>query len=574
MDPLANSATYPLKAALTQYIHDMTWQTTAAQYLEERDKSIPKEYLLTLPPADDVLDVKDYPTLPGVLSPLELEITQSLTVTQLLEAIKAGRYTALQVTEAFCHRATIAHQLTNCLTELFFDKALERARELDEYYEKTGKTIGPLHGLPISLKDQIEVEGTNFTMSYVGWVGNKAKHNAVIADILLAQGAVLYCRTNMSQGLWFGEGYNNVYGRTLNPFNRNVTCGGSSGGEGALIGLRGSLLGVGSDIGGSVRIPAAYQGLYGVRGSYARIPYCKASNSLFNLLGQEMVRSVLGPLTVSVDGLKTFYKAVLDAKPWELDPWTPRMPWSDSAYNLVDHGNGEKLCFAIMWDDGVVKPCPPYERGMKEVKDALLAAGHEVIDWTPYKSAEARDLLMRFFTADGGYDLKKQLALSGEPQLGSILERGVPELSAHEVFDLCYRRSAFVKDSLDYWNATTSQTTTGRPVDAIIAPACGGPPQPHDGFMWLGYTGFCNLNDYTASILPATQVDPARDPKPSRTDFIGEDDRKTYEQYDPVFMKGAPCSLQIIGKKYEEEAVIRMTEIADAALKQYRGGRT
>ncbi|WVW85900.1 hypothetical protein I302_107938 [Kwoniella bestiolae CBS 10118] len=540
----------------------MTWQGTASQFLQERDKAIPSEYLLTLPPAEDVIDVKDYPTLPGILSPLELEITQSLTVTELLEAIRAGKYTAVQVTQAFCHRATVAHQLTNCLTEFFFDKATLRAKELDDHFQKTGKTV-----VPISLKDQIEVEGTAFTMSYVGWIGNKAKHNAVIADILLAQGAVLYCRTNMSQGLWFGEGYNNVYGRTLNPFNRNVTCGGSSGGEGALIGLRGSLLGVGSDIGGSVRIPAAYQALYGVRGSYARIPYCKASNSCE---GQEMVRSVLGPLTVSVDGLKTFYQAVLGAKPWELDPWTPRMPWSDGAYNLVEHGGGDKLCFAIMWDDGVVKPCPPYERGMKEVKEALLGAGHEVIDWTPYKSAEARDLLMRFFTADGGYDLKKQLALSGEPQLGSILDRGTPELSAHELFDLCYRRSAFVKNSLDYWNATVNQTSTGRPVDAIIAPASGGPPQPHDGFMWLGYTGFCNLNDYTSSILPVAQVDPELDPKPARSEFHGDDDRKTYNQYDPVFMKGAPCSLQIIGKKYEEEAVIRMTEIADAALKKYR----
>ncbi|WWC68261.1 uncharacterized protein I206_102184 [Kwoniella pini CBS 10737] len=540
----------------------MTWQDTAAQYRAERDKLFPKEWLLEVPPSDDVLDVREIPTLPGILSELELEITETLTVTELLEAIKNGEYTSLQVAQAFCHRATIAHQLTNCLTEVFFDKAFARAKELDGYYAKTGKTV-----VPISLKDQIEVEDTNTTMSYVGWIGRKAKHTAVIAELLASQGAVFYCRTNMSQGLWFGEGYNNVFGRTTNPFNRDVTCGGSSGGEGALIGLRGSLLGVGSDIGGSVRIPAAYQALYGVRGSYARIPYCKASNSCE---GQEMVRSVLGPLTVSIDGLKTFYKALLDAKPWEFDPWTPRMPWSETAYNLVDHGEGNKLCFAIMWDDGVVKPCPPYVRAMKELKEALLAAGHEVVDWTPYKTAESVALLSRFFTADGGYDLKKQLDLSGEPQLGGILDRTATELSAHELFDLCYRRSAFVKDSLDHWNATVNQTSTGRPVDAIIAPAGGTPPQPHDGYMYIGYTGFCNLTDYTASILPVAFVNPEIDSKPARDDYLSEADQKIYEQYDPQFMKGAPCSLQIIGKKYEEEAIIRMTEIADAALKKYR----
>ncbi|WRT64467.1 uncharacterized protein IL334_001399 [Kwoniella shivajii] len=555
----------------------MTWQEAAAEYRATRDANIPKEYLITDLPSNDVLDVKDYPTLPGVLPALDLEITQTLTVTELIEAIKEGKYSAVQVTEAFCRRAVLAHQLTNCLTEVFFGKAISRAKDLDEYFEKTGKTVGPLHycicskfailSVPISLKDQVEVEGTNFTMSYVGWIGKKASHSAVIAELLSSQGAVFYCRTNMSQGLWFGEGYNNLFGRTTNPFNRNVTCGGSSGGEGALVGLRGSLLGVGSDIGGSVRIPAAYQALYGVRGSYARIPYCKASNSSE---GQEMVRSVLGPITASIDGLKTFYKAVLDAKPWEHDPWTPRMPWSESAYALADHGNGDKLCFAIMWDDGVAKPCPPYVRALQQAKDALIAAGHEVIDWTPFKSAESGELLMRFFTSDGGYDLKKQLALSGEPQLGGVLDRSKGELSAHELFDLCYIRSGHIKDALDHWNATVSKTSTGRPVDAIIAPAAAAPPQPHDGHMYIGYTGFCNLNDYVSSILPVAHVDPSVDTKINRDDFLSDTDRQVHEQYDPALQAGAPCSLQIIGKKYEEEAIIRMTEIADAALKSVR----
>ncbi len=88
-------------------------------------------------------------------------------------------------------------------------------------------------------------------MGYVGWINKPAEQNAALVDILLAQGAVPYVRTNVPQTLMWGETHNNIFGRTVNPFNRNVTCGGSSGGEGALIGLRGSLLGVGSDIGGS-----------------------------------------------------------------------------------------------------------------------------------------------------------------------------------------------------------------------------------------------------------------------------------------------------------------------------------
>jgi amidase len=78
------------------------------------------------------------------------------------------------------------------------------------------------------------------------------------------------------------------------------------------------------------------------------------------------------------------------------------MPWSDDAYNLRDHGSGGKICFGIMWDDGAVKPLPPYTRALEMTKKALLAAGHEVIDWKPYKSEEAAEILGRVFTADGG----------------------------------------------------------------------------------------------------------------------------------------------------------------------------
>ena len=140
-----------------------------------------------------------------------------------------------------------------------------------------------------------------------------------------------------------------------------------------------------------------------MRGSYARIPYAKASNSsegqfwiLFltyqppsepgqrrgdhdtNNVGQEVVNSILGPITTSLDGLKLFYQAILSAKPWDYDPWTPRMPWSDDLYHLSEHGGeGGKLTFGIMWDDGVVMPVPGYKRALDEVKAALIAAGHE-----------------------------------------------------------------------------------------------------------------------------------------------------------------------------------------------------
>ncbi|GFZ51690.1 Acetamidase [Saitozyma sp. JCM 24511] len=529
-----------------------SWQTIAASKRARNAALIPTEWLLPSPPSSEVRNVINIPRTCGVLTDKEAEITEQHSVSGLVGEIAKGTYSAVEVTTAFCKRAAIAQQLTNCLTEVFFDKAIERAKELDEHYAKTGKTVGPLHGLPVSLKDQIEVKGTEFTMSYVGWVGKVAEHDAVIAELLLKQGAVFYVRTNMSQGLWFGEGNNNVFGRTLNPFNRNLTCGGSSGGEGALIGMRGSLLGVGSDVGGSVRIPAAYQGLYGLRPSYCR---------------QEIVRSVLGPLTTSLDGLKLFVQSILAASPWEHDPWTPRMPWSHEAYSLRDHGGeGGKLCFAIMWDDGVVKPVAPYTRALEETKKALLAAGHEVIDWEPFKSAEAGEIISAVFNADGGRDIRHQLSLSGEPQLGAVLSRTASEMGVYDFFALCHRRTGFIKDALDHWNGTVSRTSTGRAVDGIIAPASACAPSRHDAPMYIGYTSFSNLADYATAIIPVTQVDPAVDVAPPAHEFRNEQDKFNYEQYDPEYYRDAPISLQVIGKKYEEEAVIRMTEIIASAL--------
>jgi Asp-tRNA(Asn)/Glu-tRNA(Gln) amidotransferase A subunit family amidase len=165
-----------------------------------------------------------------------------------------------------------------------------------------------------------------------------------------------------------------IFGRTMNPYNRSLTSGGSSGGEGALISLKGSPLGVGTDVGGSVRMPANFCGIYGLRPSYNRLPYAGATNSLE---GQDSIPSVVGPLSGSVAGLKALTKAVIDQKPWLKDPEVLRKCWDEDAYKLAEHGRGKNLCFAVMWDDGRTVPHPPIIRVLEYTKNALIAAGHK-----------------------------------------------------------------------------------------------------------------------------------------------------------------------------------------------------
>jgi amidase len=141
-------------------------------------------------------------------------------------------------------------QQTNCVTELLPERALSRAATLDSYFLAHKKPIGPLHGLPISVKEMIGMKDLGLNAGYVAWWGKMATEDAHVLQILWNAGAVFHARTTQPQSMMHLETDNNLYGVTVNPYNRDVSAGGSSGGEGALIGMRGSCLGIGSDIGG------------------------------------------------------------------------------------------------------------------------------------------------------------------------------------------------------------------------------------------------------------------------------------------------------------------------------------
>ncbi|KAL5589039.1 hypothetical protein FOBRF1_015567 [Fusarium oxysporum] len=249
----------------------------------------------------------------------------SLKTVGILNAVSKQELTTTRVVGAFCQRAAVAHQVSNCLHEIFFDQALERARYLDDYFAKHGTTLGPLHGLPISLKDQFHVKGVDTTMGYVGWIGGNlgidpGKTHTVESQIvteLLSLGAVLYCKTSLPQTLLFGETKNNIIGQTLNPINQNLSCGGSSGGEAALMALGGSLVGVGTDIGGSLRIPAGFCGIYSIKPTSNRLSYRDVANTN---PGQDTYRSAIGFMATSIDALEVMFKAVLGREPWLKDP--------------------------------------------------------------------------------------------------------------------------------------------------------------------------------------------------------------------------------------------------------------
>ncbi|KAG6382122.1 general amidase [Boletus reticuloceps] len=516
-----------------------------------------------------------FPETCGLLTPRELAITNE-DVNTLLKRLSSGEWSAVEVTIAFYKRAIVAQQLVNCLTEIFVERALARAAELDDALKKTGKIVGPLHGLPISLKDQLCIKGLETTIGYVSLIGEYADKNAVLVDILEECGAVLFVRTNVPQTLMWAETLNNIFGRTTNPYNRSLTAGGSSGGEGALVALKGSPIGVGSDIGGSVRIPSAFCGVYGLKPSYGRVPYGGALNSLE---GQDSVLSVFGPITSSISGLKTFMEAVIKAKPWLRDPLAVRKKWDEAEYQLKDRDNGRKLCFAIMWDDGVCVPHPPITRALKRVQEVLTNAGHNVIAWYPIEHRRLGNLTV----CDAVLQLSENEArhrsfqerdlgcrLSGRFRLGYLSERRAPYRHYGSGRKSSYCRIFRARKAASLHISSGKFRKRGKisaPLDAIICPASPYAAPPHGHSKFNHYSVVWNALDYTASIFPVTTVDPAIDVKQPRESFIDAFDREVYDMYEPETFHDAPICLQLVGRTLEEEAVIAMTEIVDAALK-------
>lgn len=406
------------------------WKKTAQEKRDSVNALIPKEWRISSVPSPEERRDVTGAFIQQYLDKKEIEITETDAV-GIVKQTSSGEWTAVEVAKAFCHRAAVAHQLVSCLHEIFFDAAISNAESLDKYYGENKKPIGPLHGLPVSLKDQFHVKGVETSMGYVGWIGTfqgkkgtgKEKvYESEMVKELRDLGATLYCKTSVPHTLMCGETVNNIIGYTFNPKNRNLSSGGSSGGEGALIGLKGSPVGFGTDIGGSIRIPSAFNGLYGIRPSSGRLPYEGMANSMD---GQNSILSVVGPLATSPGALKLVIQGLLSKQPWLHDPLVHEIPWRDEAeqavLDITKNGKG-KLAFGVIRHDGCCAPHPPVARAVDIVVKTVEKLGHKVIEWKPTVShGKLGEICLECWGFDGGADVRKDFDISGEEPAPQIL---------------------------------------------------------------------------------------------------------------------------------------------------------
>ncbi|KAF2868014.1 amidase signature domain-containing protein [Massariosphaeria phaeospora] len=523
-----------------------SWESIAQTAQHHRDATLAQ---INPPlPSIDTLPLNSTPVPRTVLTDSELHITESAPET-LISHLASGTLTSTAVTSAFLRRAALAQLLTNCVTELLPPAALARAAFLDNYFREHGKPIGPLHGLPVSVKEHIGMEGLTLDAGFVAWHDRVAEENAHILDVLWAAGAVFYVRTTQPQTLMHLETDNNLYGVTVNPFNRNLSAGGSSGGEGALLGMRGSCLGIGTDIGGSIRSPAAANGIYGFRPTSYRLP---VSGWSATMQGAEHIVPVIGPLSTSLAGIALFTKTLIDAQPWRREPSLVPLPWNPHPQLATLPSGTKVLKIGLLLDDGVVRPHPPVLRALRSVAEKLAEVeGVQVVEWTPYRHEWAWTVISSLYFADGGREERDAIDASGEPwrPLTTFIlkENGnVKALSVKEVWDWTWEREKY-REYARKWGD----------VDVILCPAGPGVALPHNCARYWSYTSQWNLLDYPAVVAPVTKVDPAIDL--AKPDYVprNEQDEYNYQLYDePQRYANAPVSVQLVGRRYEDEKVL------------------
>ncbi|CCT61178.1 hypothetical protein IAQ61_005000 [Plenodomus lingam] len=538
------------------------WQPIARRKQEERDARIPSAWKLTSLPGSHITHYTDIPQTCGLLSAEELRITEAYDAVALADAIRDRKLTCVQVARAFCKRAAIAQQLTNCLTEIFFDDALKRATELDAHLASGSPPLGPLHGVPVSLKDTCRVRGYDTSIGLASLAFKPATENAVVVDCLLNAGAVLYCKTNVPQTMMALDSHNHLFGRTLNPLNTAATAGGSSGGEAALLAMRGSVLGVGTDVGGSIRIPAMCEGTFGIKPSWERIPFLGLETG--SLPGQSKIgiAASVGPMAHSIRDIELFFSAVAGQKPWTADPDVVPAPWSSIT------SAKKKWRIGLVRRDGVIDPHPPIARLLDEVKGRLQSGGVEVVemDITPLFS-QCQSLANAMFNVEGGntmFDLLEAMEEPLSPWLSTRLKRK-PPMELPKAQALHGRREKLQKEFLGIWKDEHGE------IDAFVCPVAPHPVPPIDRFNGVSYTSSFVLLDYPAGTVPVRRF--------TKDDMVGEMpatkpisnwdkvNRELWTNLDRSVYLNTPLCVQVVAPKLHEEQLVSAMATIDSAIK-------
>lgn len=507
-----------------------------------------------------------------------------LSATELLSELRGRRISSVDAVSALIARRVAADGQVGAFIARLDETALTEAKRLDEL-RASGEEVGPLHGLPITIKDNIDVRGTDVTMGLRSRVGKPAAEDALVVRELKRAGAIVLGKTNVPQLLLVQETDNEIFGTTRNPWNLGRTPGGSSGGEAAALAAGMTPLGIGSDIGGSIRIPAHFCGVAGFKPTVDRWSM-RGMHGGFD--GQELVRAQMGALARTSRDLAMIF-GVIDPRRLALtDPAVPPLPPPDpGAVSLKGLRIG---CFV---DDGFMTPCPTIQRAVRRAAAVLREAGAEIVDYQPPAPHDLLYLWLAGLTSDGASTLRRHLTRdpvcrqlrptmlislmpaplrqalgmllerTGEERLGRLL-RVLGQKPVDELWRLTAQRTGMRRAELDAWNAGQ--------LDAVICPPHVLPAMPlgtsGDLTLTLSYMFRYVMLNFPAGIVPVTRV------REDETGWAGPAPADRVARLCSEVVRGAaglPVGVQVAARPYREDVALAVMLAVEDAVRGDEG---
>jgi Asp-tRNA(Asn)/Glu-tRNA(Gln) amidotransferase A subunit family amidase len=457
-----------------------------------------------------------------------------LSAVDMARQVRERMISPVELAEAHLAKIGRLNPKLNAFVHVDPERVLREARNAETAVMRAG-TLGPLHGVPVSIKSSLDVMGLRCESGTRLRAGHIATEDAPLVARLRQAGAIILGVTNTPELLMAWETDNLLYGRTNNPWDLERTAGGSSGGEAAAIAAGMSAGGVGSDGGGSIRVPAHFSGICGLKPTPGRIPatgHFPASGGPFALIG------VVGPMARTLADVKALFEVMQGPDDGDACAAPVPLRWpSDDEVKLLRVGYFE--------DDGRTPVTPETRAAVRTAADALRGAGFQVEPFRPEGLEEARVLWRKFFVTAGGM-LIRPMFRGREHDLSPVLKQFLewsaaePPLTGDGLLEAWIGRDTLRAKFLEQM----------RKYPILLCPPAAIPAFRHGERSWTidgktveyldawSYTEWFNLLGNPAAVVPVSHS-----------------------------AGGLPIGVQIVGRPWQEEQVLTVA----AALERVCG---
>jgi fatty acid amide hydrolase len=502
---------------------------------------------------------------------------------RLAALVASGEASAVDVVEAHIERIGQVNPTLNAVVVPRFEAAREEAREAD-LRRRAGEPLGPLHGVPITVKESLDMAGLPSSFGVIAHRNDFPGTDDPVVARLRDAGAIVLGKTNVAQLLIYVETDNPLYGLTRNPWDRTRSPGGSSGGEAAIVAALGSPLGVGSDIGGSCRTPAAATGIVGFKPTAGRLPD-RGRGSI--PVGQLAIRSQIGFLARHVEDIALGLEIGNGGR---APPPEELRPLGDPA--AVDVSS---LTVGYYVHDGTFAPAAVMGRAVLEAKEHLERAGARVVPFEPPATCEALALFYQVLIGDGGRGMRRFLDGSAKDfRVAEILRVASMPRAALPLLRILLRLlgrgkladilSAYGRyDTGSHWDAVEAveryrerfQSALDRaapePVDVLLSPATALPAIHHGAAAHVGVMGsyalIYNVLGYPAGVVPVTRVKLDEETRTRR----GRDKMDRTARETETGSAGLPIGVQVAARPFRDHVALAAMRVIEEGARGSEG---